>query len=110
MLSKRNFQKNKDRNNLNILYKNVDGTHFVDVTEESGIANDAFSLSANIFDVNDDGWQDIFVSNDFVTSSALYINQQDGTFKEEIDSYFKHQSFSSMGVDVADLTMMDRKI
>ena len=102
VLSKRNFQKNKDRNNLNILYKNVDGTHFVDVTEESGIANDAFSLSANIFDVNDDGWQDIFVSNDFVTSSALYINQQDGTFKEEIDSYFKHQSFSSMGVDVAD--------
>jgi len=102
VLSKRNFQKNKDRNNLNILYKNVDGSHFVDVTEESGILNDAFSLSANIFDVNDDGWQDIFVSNDFVTSSALYINQQDGTFKEGIDSYFKHQSFSSMGVDVAD--------
>tara|TARA_B100000767_G_C19775579_1_gene542367 strand:- start:635 stop:3883 length:3249 start_codon:yes stop_codon:yes gene_type:complete len=102
VLSKRNFQKNKDRNNLNILYKNVDGTHFVDVTEKSGLQNDAFSLSANIFDANDDGWQDIFVSNDFVTSSAMYINQKDGTFKEEIDSYFKHQSFSSMGVDVAD--------
>ena len=102
VLSKRNFQKNKDRNNINILYKNVDGTHFVDVTEESGVLNDAFSLSANIFDANDDGWLDIFVSNDFVTSSAMYINQKDGTFEEEIDSYFKHQSFSSMGVDVAD--------
>jgi enediyne biosynthesis protein E4 len=102
VLSKRNFQKNKDRNNVNILYKNVDGTHFVDVTEESGVLNDAFSLSANIFDANDDGWLDIFVSNDFVTSSAMYINQKDGTFEEEIDSYFKHQSFSSMGVDVAD--------
>ena len=55
VLSKRNFQKNKDRNNVNILYKNVDGTHFVDVTEESGVLNDAFSLSANIFDANDDG-------------------------------------------------------
>lgn len=102
VLSKRNFQKNKDRNNVNILFKNLDGTHFVDVTEESGILNDAFSLSANIFDANDDGWLDIFVSNDFVTSSAMYINQKDGTFEEEIDSYFKHQSFSSMGVDVAD--------
>jgi hypothetical protein len=102
VLSKRNFQKNKDRNNIHILYKNVDGTHFVDVTEESGVLNDAFSLSANIFDANDDGWLDIFVSNDFVTSSAMYINQKDGTFEEEIDSYFKHQSFSSMGVDVAD--------
>ena len=102
VLSKRNFQKNKDRNNVNILYKNVEGTHFVDVTEESGVLNDAFSLSANIFDANDDGWLDIFVSNDFVTSSAMYINQKDGTFEEEIDSYFKHQSFSSMGVDVAD--------
>ena len=102
VLSKRNFQKDMNVKNLNRLYKNIDGKHFEDVTLASGLLNDAFSLSATIFDVNKDGWLDIFVSNDFATSSLAFINQHDGTFKEDISSYFKHQSFSSMGVDVAD--------
>ena len=101
-LTKRSFQEDKNAPNLNRLFKNVDGQHFKDVTQESGLLNDAFSLSANVFDINQDGWDDIFVSNDFVTSSTAFINQKDGTFKDDIGSYFKHQSFSSMGVDVAD--------
>ena len=101
-LSKRSFQEDKNAPNLNRLFKNIDGQHFKDVTQESGLINDAFSLSANVFDINQDGWDDIFVSNDFVTSSTAFINQKDGTFKDDIASYFKHQSFSSMGVDVAD--------
>ena len=101
-LTKRSFQEDKNAPNLNRLFKNVDGQYFKDVTQESGLLNDAFSLSANIFDINQDGWDDIFVSNDFVTSSTAFINQKDGTFKDDIASYFKHQSFSSMGVDVAD--------
>jgi len=101
-LTKRSFQEDKNAPNLNRLFKNVDGQHFKDVTQESGLMNDAFSLSANVFDINQDGWDDIFVSNDFVTSSTAFINQKDGTFKDDIATYFKHQSFSSMGVDVAD--------
>ena len=101
-LTKRSFQEDKNAPNLNRLFKNVDGQYFKDVTQESGLLNDAFSLSANVFDINQDGWDDIFVSNDFVTSSTAFINQKDGTFKDDIGSYFKHQSFSSMGVDVAD--------
>ena len=87
---------------MNVLFENIDGKSFKDITIPAGVLNDGYSLSANIFDINDDGWLDIFVSNDFATSSSAYINQKDGTFKEDIVSYFKHQSFSSMGVDVAD--------
>tara|TARA_B100001057_G_scaffold90372_1_gene86591 strand:+ start:478 stop:3732 length:3255 start_codon:yes stop_codon:yes gene_type:complete len=102
VLSKRNNSSSLINDNVNILYENIDGKSFKDITISSGILNDGYSLSANIFDINDDGWLDIFVSNDFATSSSAYINQKDGTFKEDIVSYFKHQSFSSMGVDVAD--------
>ena len=102
VLSKRNTSKNMITDNINVLYENINGNFFKDVTVSSGVLNDGYSLSANIFDINDDGWQDIFVSNDFATSSSAFINQKDGTFKEDIISYFKHQSFSSMGVDVAD--------
>ncbi len=102
ILSKRNNSKNIIEDNINILYENIDGEFFKNVTEASGVLNDGYSLSANIFDINDDGWLDIFVSNDFASSSSAYINLKNGTFKEDIVSYFKHQSFSSMGVDVAD--------
>ena len=102
VLSKRKLRKNLIEQNINRLFRNDVGI-FTDVTEEAGVLNDGFSLSAVVLDANQDGWQDLFVSNDFVTSSALYINQQDGTFEEAIDQYFQHQSFSSMGVDVVDV-------
>ncbi len=102
VLSKRNTSSNLINDNINVLFENIDGKSFKDITIPAGVLNDGYSLSANIFDINDDGWLDIFVSNDFATSSSAYINQKDGTFKEDIVSYFKHQSFSSMGIDVAD--------
>ena len=102
VLSKRNTSLNLINDNVNVLFENIDGKSFKDITIPAGVLNDGYSLSANIFDINDDGWLDIFVSNDFATSSSAYINQKDGTFEEDIVSYFKHQSFSSMGVDVAD--------
>ncbi len=102
VLSKRNTSSNLINDNVNVLFENIDGKSFKDITIHAGVLNDGYSLSANIFDINDDGWLDIFVSNDFATSSSAYINQKDGTFEEDIVSYFKHQSFSSMGVDVAD--------
>ena len=102
VLSKRKLGKHKIKANINRLFRNEGENTFVDVTETAGVLNDGFSLSAIILDVNNDGWDDIFVSNDFVTSSALYVNQKNGTFKENISQFFQHQSFSSMGVDVAD--------
>ncbi len=79
------------------------GTHFVDVTKSAGIFDDAFGLGVNITDINQDGWKDIYVTNDYLTNDMLYINNHDGTFSEQAKAYFKHTSYSAMGNDVADI-------
>ncbi|MGV6828513.1 MAG: CRTAC1 family protein, partial [Flavobacteriales bacterium] len=84
------------------LYRN-DGTQFTKVTGEAGLYNKAWGLSAAIGDFNNDGWDDIYVSNDFVEPDALYINQKNGTFKNQINKRLNHISFNSMGSDFADL-------
>ncbi len=76
---------------------------FVDVSESAGILKEGFSLALNIHDFNQDGWDDIYITNDYLTNDLLYINQKDGTFKDEADKYFKHTSYSAMGNDVVDL-------
>ncbi len=75
---------------------------FHDVSLEAGITWDGFGLGICISDINQDGWPDVYVSNDYITNDLLYINQRNGTFKEDIRSYFKHVSFSTMGMDIAD--------
>jgi len=80
-----------------------DGKGFTDVSREAGILLEGFGLGVAIFDVNQDHYPDIYVSNDFITNDVLYVNQQDGTFVNEIERYMQHQSYSSMGNDVADI-------
>jgi enediyne biosynthesis protein E4 len=75
---------------------------FTDVSKEAGIVKDGYSLGAAISDVNNDGLPDIYVSNDFLTSDILYINNGNGTFSDKIRECLKHTSFASMGNDVAD--------
>ncbi len=75
---------------------------FINISKEAGIVWDGFGLGICISDINRDGWPDIYVSNDYITNDLLYINQGDGTFKDEIRSYFKHVSYSTMGMDIAD--------
>lgn len=78
---------------------------FRDVSKEAGIYGSliGFGLGVNVGDVNLDGWYDIYVSNDFYEQDYLYINQKNGTFKEESRDYFPHMSFFSMGADIADI-------
>lgn len=76
---------------------------FTDVSRSAGILVEGYSHAANIADFNDDGWQDIFVANDYISSNVLYINNGDGTFTDKIHDYFKHTSFNSMGSDVVDV-------
>ena len=78
------------------LYENKGG-RFVDVSNNAGIFNSAWGLSAVMGDFNEDGWEDIYVANDYLTPDFLYINNQDGTFTESIQDYFQHMSFFSMG-------------
>ncbi len=82
-----------------------DGGKFVDVSEEAGIYGSliGFGLGVMVSDVNGDLFPDIYVSNDFYERDYLYINQQDGTFSEEIKDYTQHLSLSAMGIDMADI-------
>lgn len=78
---------------------------FTDVSESAGIYGSliGFGLGITIGDVNNDNWPDIYISNDFYERDYLYINQQNGTFKEDIKNQMGHISLASMGADIADL-------
>ena len=86
------------------LYRNDNG-YFTEVTTAAGIHGGliSFGLGVSVSDINGDGWPDVFVSNDSYERDYLYINQQNGTFKDEMEQWFQHTSFSSMGADVADI-------
>jgi hypothetical protein len=86
-----------------VLFENV-GNMFVDVTEKAGLYSSVigFAHGVSVGDINDDGWEDIFVSNDFFEYDYLYINNQDKTFRQTIKEATKHISYYSMGNDLAD--------
>lgn len=85
-------------------FKNENGK-FIDISEEANIYGSVigFGLGVTVGDINMDGWQDIFVSNDFFERDYLYINQQDGTFKESLTEQMNSISAASMGADLADI-------
>ena len=82
-----------------------DGQHFTDVSEVAGIYGSVigFGLGITVGDVNDDGWMDMYVSNDFFERDYLYINNHDGTFKEKLTDGIRSISAASMGADLADI-------
>lgn len=85
-------------------FKNENG-YFTNITKQSGINSSkiSYGLGIVISDINVDGWPDIYVGNDFHENDYLYINQQNGTFKEELNDHMMHTSQFSMGVDIADV-------
>jgi len=85
-----------------ILYRN-DQNHFVDVSIEAGFNLTGFPNSVTASDLNGDGWTDLFVANDFWVGDWYYINNGDGTFTNDALGKLSHTSFSSMGVDAADI-------
>jgi hypothetical protein len=86
------------------IYRN-DGKTFTDVTRQTGINSTAigYGLGITVADINNDGYPDIYIGNDFHENDYLYINQKNGTFKEEGTEQLMHTSQFSMGVDVADV-------
>ncbi len=67
-----------------LLYRNNGDGTFTDVTRESGIASatECYGMTVVAADFDEDGWTDIFVACDS-TPSLLFMNNHDGTFREE---------------------------
>ncbi len=85
------------------LYRNDDG-RFTDVSVAAGINHSfGYALGVVTADLNNDGWEDIYISNDYADNDYMFINQKNGTFKDEIKSRTNHLSLFSMGADIADL-------
>lgn len=85
-----------------MLFRNNGDLTFTDVSAEAGITIEGFGLGVVVSDINEDGWPDVYVSNDFITNDLVYINNRDGTFSNKAGSLLKHQTYNSMGADVAD--------
>ncbi|MEN2283782.1 VCBS repeat-containing protein [Algoriphagus sp. SE2] len=94
----------RDENGGNKLYRN-DGDKFTDVSEEAGIYGSAigYGLGVTVADLNADTWPDLYISNDFFERDYLYLNNQDGTFSEQLPELISELSMGSMGADIADL-------
>lgn len=91
-------------NSADKLFRNKNGL-FADVSEQAGIAVAAsgHSLGLVVADINNDGWEDVYVTNDFYENDQLYINQKDGTFHDEAPQLFSYHSRYAHGCDLADL-------
>ncbi len=87
------------------LYRNDGNGKFTDVTKSVGINSSVlgYGLGVCVSDINMDGYPDMYVSNDFHEDDYLYINQRNGTFKDEDTTCLMHTSQYSMGVDIADV-------
>lgn len=95
-------QKQFTQDDSDHLFRNDNG-RFYNITQQAGVASKTWGLSASIGDFNNDNWPDIYVANDFLEPDFLYINNQDGTFSDKSQVYFKHISTNSMGSDFADI-------
>ncbi|WP_266363982.1 VCBS repeat-containing protein [Tellurirhabdus rosea] len=86
------------------LYRNDNG-HFTDRTAEAGLISNvlSFGLGVAVSDFNNDGWLDLYVSNDYNENDYLYLNQQNGQFREAVRESMGHTSLYSMGSDAADV-------
>jgi hypothetical protein len=101
---RRNERPKRDLLGGDKLMENIDGK-FIDVSEKAGIYGSVvgFGLGVTVGDVNNDGWEDIYVSNDFFERDYLYINNQNGTFSEQLENQISAISGASMGADMADI-------
>jgi hypothetical protein len=82
-----------------------DGGKFTDISAEAGVHGSliSFGLGVTVGDVNGDHYPDVYVSNDFFERDYLYINQKNGSFKEELEQWVQHTSLASMGADIGDI-------
>ena len=93
----------KEPGNSDKLYENLGDGTFEDATEKAGLLNFGLSLGVVVDDFNLDGWEDLYLSNDFASSDLFYFNNGDGTFTEKITETTAHTAYFGMGIDAGDL-------
>lgn len=99
-----NYRQQRNEAYGNKLLRN-DGGRFTNVTDSAGIVSNvlSFGLGVNVNDFNNDGWQDLYIANDYNENDYLYLNEKNGKFKEVIRESMGHVSLFSMGTDAADI-------
>ena len=87
------------------LFQQGNSGAFKDITKQAGIIGSSLSygLGIGISDINKDGWPDFYVSNDYTIPDYLYINNQNGTFRNDLTESVRYNSHFSMGNDIADI-------
>jgi hypothetical protein len=90
-------------NNDRLYHNNGNSTFTAMLPKKAGILLEGFGNSVAVTDINNDGWPDIYVGNDFISNDVLYINNKNGTFTNRSAEYFKHTGWSVMGADVVDI-------
>lgn len=95
--------RNQKRDTQDLFYRNNGDNTFTEISDEVGITNEGYTLGVAVNDINNDGWPDIYVANDFLPNDLLYINNRNGSFEEKASEYLQHGSQNGMGVDIADV-------
>ncbi len=90
------------KENSSHFYRNDKGK-FTDITEQAGLLRPSFGLGLCVSDLNDDNWPDICLVNDYYLPDVMYINNQNGTFTDQIKTMTRQIEFSGMGIDIADI-------
>ena len=102
----RNISRPKDESgkaeSTDKLFRNNGDLTFTDVSKEAGITIEGYGLGVTINDINNDGWADVYVSNDFLTNDLMWINNKNGTFTNRAKECLRHETYNGMGNDVAD--------
>ena len=83
-------------------YENDNGK-FKDITKEAGLERPFFGLGITVTDINNDNLLDFYVASDYYIPDALFINNGNGTFSDQIKSYTQQISYYGMGMDIADI-------
>ncbi|MCB0570249.1 MAG: VCBS repeat-containing protein [Phaeodactylibacter sp.] len=95
--------RNTDRLYRNDRHEALGHAFFTDVSREAGILHEGFGLGVSVIDVNDDGWPDVYATNDYLSGDHLYVNNRDGSFSERSADYFRHTAHFAMGNDAGDI-------